>query len=198
LLGDTVGTMFGVLLMVRLGALVAMRFLPDRPGLVLADCVLVGTRPSVSTAASRFSFFATVSVGVLAGSVVAMALRDVNLSAALGGSGYVRLLLCKLAAAAAMVGRGRDRDRRGGARVGPPRWSRPRRPTPRFARPPSPRRPGRGRGDRDAVTAVRRGRLGACAPGADQCRPVAARRHRAHHRLRRVDGPGRCAGALVP
>jgi len=117
LLGDTVGTMFGVLLMVRLGALVAMRFLPDRPVLVLAGCVLVGTRPSVSTAASSFSFVATVSVGVLAGSGVVMALRDVNLSAALGGSGYVRLLLCKLAAAAAMVGRGRDRDRRGGARV---------------------------------------------------------------------------------
>jgi copper transport protein len=144
LLVDTLGTVFGVLLLVRIGALVATRFLPDRPvvvlaagavlavtwsgaghdgvgdgwglalaadslhllamsvwlgGLaVLAGCVLVGARPSVSTAASRFSLVATVSVCVLAGSGVVMALRDVNLSAALDGSGYVRLLLFKLAA----------------------------------------------------------------------------------------------------
>jgi copper transport protein len=144
LLGDTLGTTFGVLLVVRLGALAAMRFMPDRPvpvlaagavlavtwsgaghdgvgdgwglalaadslhllamsvwlgGLaVLAGFVLAGMRPEVSTVASRFSRVATVSVGVLAASGVVMALRDVNLSAALDGSGYVRLLLFKLAA----------------------------------------------------------------------------------------------------
>jgi copper transport protein len=144
LLGDTLGTTFGVLLVIRLGALVAMRFLPSQPVLVLAagavlavtwsgaghdgvgggwglalaadslhllamsvwlgglavlaGCVLVGTRPEVFSASRRFSFVATVSVVVLAGSGVVMALRDVNLSAALDGSGYVRLLLFKLAA----------------------------------------------------------------------------------------------------
>ena len=66
---------------------------------ILAGCVLLGSRPAaeVSLAADRFSLVATVSVAVLAGSGVVMALRDVNLTAALDGSGYAQLLLFKLA-----------------------------------------------------------------------------------------------------
>jgi copper transport protein len=67
---------------------------------ILAGCVLLGSRPAaeVSLAADRFSLVALVSVVTLAVSGVVMALRDVNLTAALDGSGYAQLLLFKLAA----------------------------------------------------------------------------------------------------
>ncbi|MFI9387194.1 copper resistance protein CopC [Kutzneria sp. NPDC052558] len=144
LLVDTLGTTFGILLSIRIIALLVLRFLPDRAILVvgallavtwsatghdgvgdgwplalaadsvhllamatwlggltiLAGCVLLGSAAAaeVSLAADRFSRVATISVVALAVSGVVMALRDVNLTAALDGSGYAQLLLFKLAA----------------------------------------------------------------------------------------------------